>query len=90
MRSAIAALLLILPSSQALALCTGQSPEQKVIFEDRFADNTAQWFLDDRDLTSPAIGNGVMTIEAFAAAVVPRREIADSVSRAADICVRFS
>ena len=90
MRSAIAALLLILPSSQALALCAGQSPEQKVIFEDRFADNAAQWFLDDRDLTSPAIGNGVMTIEAFAAAVVPRREIADSVSRAADICVRFS
>ena len=29
---------------EALALCTGQSPEQKVIFEDRFADNTAQWF----------------------------------------------
>ncbi len=41
MRSAIAALLLILPSSQALALCAGQSPDQKVIFEDRFADNAA-------------------------------------------------
>jgi hypothetical protein len=33
---AIAALLLILPSSQASALCAGQSPEQKVIFEIRY------------------------------------------------------
>jgi hypothetical protein len=83
-------LLLVLSSSPALALCAGQSPSQEVFFEDRFADNGAGWFLDDRDLTSPAIGDGVMTIEAFAAAVVPKRRIDDSVPRAADICLRFS
>jgi hypothetical protein len=85
-----AALLLTLPSGQALALCAGQSPDQQVIFEDRFADNAAGWFLDDRDLTNPTINNGVMTIETPAAAVVPKRQIVDSLLRAADICVRFS
>jgi hypothetical protein len=91
MRSAaLAALLLILPSCPALALCAGQSPDQKVIFEDRFADDAAQWFLNDRDNMKPTISNGVMTIEAGAAWAVPKREVAQSVPRAADICVRFS
>ena len=91
MRSAIVALLLILPSSQALAsLCAGQSPEQKVIFEDRFADNAAQWFLNDRDDMKPNVSNGAMTIETLSAWVVPKGQMADSVSRAADICMRFS
>ena len=79
MRSAIVALLLILPSSQALAsLCAGQSPEQKVIFEDRFADNAAQWFLNDRDDMKPNVSNGAMTIETLSAWVVPKGQMADS------------
>lgn len=91
MRSAaLASLLLILPSSQALALCAGQSPDQKIIFEDRFADEAAQWSLNDRDNMKPGISNGVMTIEAGAAWAVPKREIAQSVPRAADVCVWFS
>lgn len=88
--SALGALLLILPASGAMALCAGQSPGQKVIFEDKFADNAAEWMLNDRDEMRPSISNGVMTIDAFAAWALPKRQIADSVPREADICVRFS
>jgi hypothetical protein len=89
-KAAYAVMLLLLSSSKALALCAGQSPDQKVIFEDKFADDAAGWVTEHG--TPPAVSNGAMTIPMgrCIATVVPKLNAANLPLHAADICVQFS
>jgi hypothetical protein len=76
-------------ASKAFALCVGQSPDQQVIFEYKFADNAADWVTEHGTL--PAISNGIMTIPmGCVATVVPKLNVANAPLHAAGICVQFS
>jgi hypothetical protein len=80
-----ALLLLLLSMERSHALCSGQSVEQRVIFEDRFTDRSGGW---DEDADA-SIGGGEMVISLKSGDTAHTLLNSRFSVRAGDFCMQF-